>query len=868
MRYRSLRPLLDPHLPFVEKPGRYVGLERNVTRKDLTRASATLALAFPDTYEIGMSHTGLKILYELVNRREDFACERVYAPWVDLEKRMREAGIPLFSTESFAPVADFDVLGFSLQAELNYSNILNMLDLAGLPVWQRDRRETDPIVLGGGPCTANPEPIADFFDAFLVGDAEEALPLFLDAYREARARGLSRRDLLAALAALDGIYVPSFYDVAYKDDGRIAAIERNDPRAPERARRTWVPVLKPEYYPEKPMVPSVEIVQDRLGLEVMRGCTQGCRFCQAGYWYRPVRELDPADVADMTKKFIAESGWSEVGLLSLSTADYSQIEPLVKCLAPELSDQRVSISLPSLRAEAFSVGLADAVSEVRKSGFTFAPETGSDRLRRVINKTFTNVDMIAAADVAFGRGWDLIKVYTMIGLPTETDADLDELVTLVEGILAQGRRHGRKNVNVSVGSFVPKSWTPFQWAPFDGVELLQRKLAYLKDRFRRVRGANMKWHEPREAEIECVLSRGDRRAARILHTAWKSGVRFDGWTEHFRHDLWMKAFETEGIPKESYLRAYELDEVLPWDVLDVSIKKRWLQIELIKAKKEMRTEDCKWGHCYACGVPGNGEDTMLARSMTDGAGAGPAPTTGDLQNLPAAYRDVARGAAYREKAMPDLPAASRARGNQGERVVRHRIAFSKTGDARLLSHRNTMDVLERAIRAAGLPARYTEGFNPHMKLSMGPALALGLESRHEVFDVDGREAFPADAEERINARLPDGIAVLEVRALSAGEPSLAKAVKGARYSVRLGSEEQVERAAGALESPWREALPALRAVALETDASGGSLTFEVNLDQAKGETATAKKILETLLSIPPSEQAGLSVTRDATILAD
>ena len=865
MRYQSLRPLLDTHLPFVEKPGRYVGLERNVTRKDLSQASVTLALAFPDTYEIGMSHTGLKILYEIVNRREDFACERIYAPWVDLETRMREHGIPLFSTESFAPVADFDVLGFSLQAELNYSNILNMLDLAGLPVWQRDRRDSDPIVLGGGPCTANPEPIADFFDAFLVGDAEEALPVFLDAYREARSRGLNRRDLLAVLAAVDGIYVPSFYDVTYKEDGRIAAIERNDSRAPERARRTWVPVLKPDYYPDKPMVPSVEIVQDRLGLEVMRGCTQGCRFCQAGYWYRPVRELDPADVADMTKKFIAESGWSEVGLLSLSTADYSQIEPLVKCLAPALSDQRVSISLPSLRAEAFSVGLADAVSEVRKSGFTFAPETGSDRLRRVINKTFTNADMIAAADVAFARGWDLIKVYTMIGLPTETVADLDELVTLVEGILAQGRKHGRKNVNVSVGSFVPKSWTPFQWAPFDGVETLERKLAYLKDKFRRIRGAKMKWHEPREAEVECVLSRGDRRAARILHTAWKSGVRFDGWTEHFRHDLWMKAFEAEGIPKDTYLRAYDLDEILPWDVLDVSIKKRWLQIELIKAKKEMRTEDCKWGHCYACGVPGNGEDTVLAKSMNAGAlpafDAAAAPASD-----PAAYRDVAKGAAYREKAMPDLPAASRVRGGQGETPVRHRISFSKTGDARLLSHRNTMDVLERAIRAAGLPARYTEGFNPHMKLSMGPALALGLESRHEVFDVDGRSAFPADAAGRINAKLPAGVEVLEVRILGIAEPSLAKAVKGARYSVRLESEEHVERAAGALENSWRESMPALRAIALEADASGASLTFEVNLDQAAGDTATAKKVLEALLAIPPAEQAGMSITREATLL--
>jgi len=362
MRYASLRPRLDPILPTVEKPGRYVGLERNVVRKDLGAAAVTVALAFPDTYEIGMSHTGLKILYEIVNRRAELACERTYAPWVDLESRMREREIPLFTVESFAPVADFDVVGFSLQSELNYSNIPKMLDLAGIPVWQRDRGRDDAIVLGGGPCTANPEPVADFFDAFLVGDAEEALPRFLDALSDARAAGLPRREVLARLAALDGIYIPSFYDVTYDDAARVVAITRNDSRAPERARRTWVPALKPEYYPDRPMVPSVEIVQDRLGLEVMRGCTQGCRFCQAGYWYRPVRELDPDDVVSMTKTFIAESGWSEVGLLSLSTADYSQIEPLVRCLAPQLSDRRVSISLPSLRAEAFSVGLADAVS--------------------------------------------------------------------------------------------------------------------------------------------------------------------------------------------------------------------------------------------------------------------------------------------------------------------------------------------------------------------------------------------------------------------------------------------------------------------------------------------------------------------------
>lgn len=863
MRYDSLRTRLDPILPTVEKPGRYIGLERNVTRKELSSRTVTVALAFPDTYEIGMSHTGLKILYELVNRREDFACERVYAPWTDLEVKMREADIPLFSVESFAPAADFDVLGFSLQAEVNYSNILNMLDLAGLPVWQKDRRETDPIVLGGGPCTANPEPIADFFDAFLIGDAEEALGRFLDAYREARADALSRSDILARLSQIEGVYVPSFYDVAYGEDGRITAITRTDSRAPEKPKRTWVPVLKPEYYPDKPMVPSVEIIQDRLGLEVMRGCTQGCRFCQAGYWYRPVRELDPDDVAEMTKKFIAESGWSEVGLLSLSTADYSQIEPLVKCLAPQLSDRRVSISLPSLRAEAFSVGLADAVSEVRKSGFTFAPETGSDRLRRVINKTFTNADMVQAADFAFSRGWDLIKVYTMIGLPTETGSDLDELVTLVQDILKQGRKHGRKEVNVSVGSFVPKSWTPFQWAPFDGVEILERKLSYLKDRFRNVRGAKLKWHEPREAEIECALSRGDRRMGRVLHTAWKSGVKFDGWSEHFRYDLWMKAFELEGIPKESYLRAYELSEILPWDVLDVSIRKRFLEIELIKAKKEMRTEDCKWGHCYACGVPGNGEDTVLAQAM-----AGRLPAADDAARVtdPASYRDVAKGAAYRQKALPDLPSAVRAVRTFTGIPRRYRVTFDKIGDARFLSHRNTMDVFERAIRAAGLPARYSEGFNPHMKLSMGPALPLGIESRHEVFDVEGVSGFPADAAETIAAKLPPGIGVLSVVELGPADRSLAKSVRSARYAVRLESDDHVSRATGALTDGWREALPALRALSIESDAAGARLLFEVNLDQAAGETSTPKKVLERLLSIPADAQAGLSVTREATVL--
>ena len=813
MRFESLRPRLDPFLLRVERPGRYLGLERNVVRKDLAAAGLTLCLAFPDAYEIGMSHTGTKILYELVNRRDGWACERSYAPWVDLEEVMRREAIPLFSVESCARVADFDVVGFSLQSELNYTNVPNMLDLAGIPVLAAERGDGDPVVIGGGPCVANPEPVADFFDVFLIGDAEEALGVFLDAV--AATRGLPRRERLLAFAACPGIYVPSLYDVSYDGD-RVVSYVANAPGVPERAKRVWVERLDPSVYPEKPMVPSVDIVQDRLGLEIMRGCTQGCRFCQAGYWYRPVRELDPADVARMTKAFIDEAGWSEVGLLSLSSADYSQIEPLVACLAPELAKTKVSISLPSLRAEAFSVALADAVSEVRKSGFTFAPETGSDRLRRVINKTFTNGDMVKAAGVAFERGWDLIKVYTMIGLPSETTADLDELVTLVADILAEGRRKGvRATVHVSVGSYVPKSFTPFQWSAFDGVETLTGKLAYLKEKLRPVRGAKMKWHEPKEAEIEALLSLGDRRMSKALLEVWKRGGKFDGWSEHFSWERWTEALDAAGIPMERHLREKDLKETLPWDVVDASIRKPFLVVEWKKALSEMATDDCKWGRCTACGVPGNGEDTVLANGMPAGfsfalptlpAAGAPLPSASGVASgvadardggRGAAYADKAKGAAYRMKATPDLlPLRERrtTRGGASESAALSRswrVAFEKLGDARYLSHRNVMDVLERALRAARVPVRYTEGFNPHIRLSMGPALPLGAESRHELFDLDVVDALTPEHLAAVNDRLPPGIRLLGWTELPPGARSLGKAATEGAYRFTLPNGEEV-----------------------------------------------------------------------------
>ncbi len=847
MRFDSVRSRFEQFLLSVEKPGRYLGLERNVVRKNLSGASVTLCLAFPDAYEIGMSHTGTKILYEIVNRRAEWACERTYAPWVDFEAVLRREGVPLFSIESSAPVADFDVVGFSLQTELNYTNVPNMLDLAGIPVLSAERGELDPIVIGGGPCVANPEPVADFFDLFLIGDGEEALPRLLE--EVAATRALPRRERLIAFSAFPGIYVPSLYDVRYSDDReRVEAYVPIASGVPEHATRVFVERLSASVYPERPMVPSVDIVQDRLGLEIMRGCTQGCRFCQAGYWYRPVRELDPADAARMTKAFIDEAGWSEVGLLSLSSADYSQIEPLVACLAPELAKTKVSISLPSLRAEAFSVALADAVSEVRKSGFTFAPETGSDRLRRVINKTFTNADMIQAADAAFSRGWDLIKVYTMIGLPTETDTDLDALVLLVRDLLARGRRHGvRPTVNVSVGSFVPKSFTPFQWSAFDGLENLQRKLDYLKERFRSVRGAKLKWHEPKEAEIEAILSLGDRRMSRALIEVWRRGGRFDGWSEHFSWSRWTEALEAAGIPKERHLRAKELKETLPWDVIDALVRKPFLVVEWKKALEEGSTDDCKWGHCYACGVPGNGEDTVLATSFPDGFSFGASlpsiipysiASPGPEKSHPAAYADRAKGAAYRTKASPELPplrerraiGGAAAPGATTARAVR--FTFEKLGDARYLSHRNTMDVLERAFRAAGTPVRYTEGFNPHMRMSMGPALPLGQESQHELFDLDLTDAMTRELLETVNSRLPAGVRVTAFEDLPKGARSLGQSATEAVYRFVLPSGEE-----------RRERL------------------------RIAGEGAmTPKRFLEAEYGLAPEDQHGVRVVREETVV--
>jgi radical SAM family uncharacterized protein len=842
MRAEEIRAALEAILPHVERPGRYLGLERNQTVKPWDAARVRLLLAFPDEYGIGMSHQGTRILYHIANARADTLCERTFAPWPDMAAAMRSSGVPLYSLESYRPAAEFDVIGITLQSELNYVNVPYLLDLAGIPRRAADRGGGVPLVVGGGPCMANPEPVADFFDVLAIGDGEVLLRALLNAVRDAKASGAARSELLLALAAAPGLYVPRLHRwTPGASPARGGAWEALDPAAPARVERVFVERLDPADVPPAPLVPAVEVVQDRLGMEVVRGCTQGCRFCQAGFWYRPVREHDPETVLRTMTAHVDATGYEEVGLLSLSTADYSQIEPLAWHLAEQLAPRRVGVSLPSLRAESFSVAVADAVSRVRKSGFTFAPETGSDRLRRVINKTFTNADMIEAAEVAFQRGWSLIKVYAMIGLPSETDDDLEELAALAEGILEAGRRvcNRRAEVKVSVGPFVPKAWTPFQWEPFVPPEELERRIGVLRDRFRRIRGATLTWNAPRESALEAILSRGDRRLGAVIARAHDLGAVFDGWGEWLKLDAWEQALAEHGVDVAAELGPRDLDAVLPWDVIDARVRKGYFKAERRRAFLESATPDCRWGDCMRCGIPGDGLDTQLA------------PPTLPIVGEEAPERARARNAAYRLRPLPrTLPEPAPL--TQPERVARYRFTFAKRGGARFLSHRNVMDVLERALRAAAVPVRYTEGYNPHIRLSMGPALPLGAEALGEPFDVECHGEVTAAMLARANEVLPLGLSLLAAERLPDGAPSLGKAVATAtfRFSRPGGSEGWPAAPAGELPG------------ALAWTVEGGDLVVTANARQSDGPTPGARALLAAA-GVPEDRIADVRVVREA-----
>ncbi|MDR3271546.1 MAG: TIGR03960 family B12-binding radical SAM protein [Peptococcaceae bacterium] len=588
----------------VQKPGRYIGNEWNAVHKDWDAAEVRIALAFPDVYEVGMSHLGMRLLYEVVNRQAEYIAERVFAPWTDMEQRMRAERIPLFSLESGQPLGNFDLIGFSLQYEMSFSNLLNMLDLAGIPLDAAARGPEDPWIIAGGPCAYNPEPLAPFIDFFLLGESEEQLLQVLALVAEHKKKPLLREDFLREAAQLPGVYVPEFYQVTYKTDGRIDKIERKVAGIPAQVQKAIVKDFDAAAFPERPVVPYVEIIHDRMTLEVMRGCLRGCRFCQAGMIYRPVRERSPETLLKQTEALLQATGYQEVSLTSLSSGDYSCIQPLIGEILDHYQAQGVNVSLPSLRLDSFGVRLAEQVQKVRKAGLTFAPEAGSQRLRNVINKGVREDHLMEAAEAAFRAGWSRIKLYFMIGLPTETWEDLDGIVSLAQRVADLGTRCGRRNITVTVSasSFVPKSHTPFQWEPQDRRESLREKQQYLRDKLRD-RRIKYSYHDVPTSFLEAVLAKGDRRLAEVLRAAQRHGCRFDGWSEHFDEARWLLSFQEAGVDPEFYAyRRKDYDEVLPWEHISCGIHKDFFVTEHRRALQETLTPDCRGGTCSGCGV--------------------------------------------------------------------------------------------------------------------------------------------------------------------------------------------------------------------------------------------------------------------------
>jgi len=821
--YAQYKKALDEILPTVEKPVRYMGGEYNAIRKSPASARVRVALCLPDTYEIGMSHLGLKILYSILNRRPDIAAERVFTPWVDMEAALRARRLPLVSLETYTPIRDFDVLGFSLQYEMQYTNVLTVLDLSGIPLRASERALRDPLVVGGGPLVFSPEPIADFFDLFLIGDGEELLVETVDRYIELKAGGGPREQIIRELARIPGVYAPALYTASTVPEHGLEVVNRpEDASIPFPIKRRIVEDINKYPFPSDSPVPYADVVHDRIAVEIARGCVDGCRFCQAGTIYRPVRERKPEDVARTIIEGIKKCGYDESSLTSLSTADYTCLTPLLKELNKQLAEQKVSLSVSSLRASGLTKELSQEIARVRHTGFTIAPEAGSQRMRDVINKNITEDDVMRSCANAFSNGWTQIKLYFMIGLPSETDEDVRGIAELGRKVQQLGRKFGKSaKVTVSVSSHVPKPHTPFQWCKMDSIAEIKRKQGILRELCKRYH-LNLRLHNPEISRLEGIISRGDRRMSRVVERAWRAGCRFDGWDEQFRYQTWMKAFEEEGIDPEIYLEllpVYYHDDrragfvPLPWDHIDTAVTKEFLAQEYNRGLKAKIAPPCgfpvkvidgrptaippSWKEfenlasrpllCYDCGLDCDLEmmrqQLLEAREMNRRA-------TGLEQPLDDTALELASSEAEMDS---NVQLGTAPPTDQNAKLNRYRASFTKLEPVKFLSHLDLTRAIPRGFRRAGIQLGYSQGFHPMPLISYGPALGVGVVGEEEFIDFSTAEEFTADQFlPRINSVMPEGLKFTGLVKLSEQSPSLAKAINRAEFSVPLDCQAIVE----------------------------------------------------------------------------
>ncbi len=748
---------LEEILKVVEKPGRYSGGEWNEVKKDPSRVEIKIALVFPDLYEVGMSYLGQKILYFLLNDNPKVLAERVFAPWIDFEQELRAGKIPLYSLENKIPLDQFDILGFSLLYELNYSNILTILDLGRIPLFSSERGVDYPLIIAGGPAAFNPEPVAEIFDLFLIGDGEEAFLEIIEKYLSHKKGLKEKAALLKEMAQIKGVYVPSLYSSYLPKGSDLLAVKPEADAPSSILKRVLYPFHKAPF-PERIVVPNVKIIFDRVSVEVARGCSQKCRFCQASSIYFPPRVKSPSDVLDTILNSLRTTGYEDTSLASLSISDYPYLDRTVEILMKELAKNKISLSLPSLRPKGLSSDVAQSIIKVRKTGFTLVPEAGTERLRRVINKKLENDDIWEASQIAFSQGWKLIKLYFMLGLPTENDEDLEGIINMVSELIKIGHKilKSPPRINLSVSSFIPKPHTPFQWLKMEEESILREKYRYLKSQLKRYPSIKFNKHSLKNSVLEAVFSRGDRKLNRVLVQAWKGGARFDSWNDLFQFQTWEEGFKHEDVDYFSYLSPIERDVRLPWDHIDSGMKKSYLNDELDKALKEEYTLSClddSCGTCQGCSFP-----QFVEREFSE---------------------------EVRINTPPEKPF-----GKETEKVFRYRVFYSKLQSARYMSHIDLNNVIQRALRRAKIHVVYSQGFHPKMLISYPAALPLGMSGKAECFEFRSRFLFREDEfVSRLNACLPSSVRILSLEKKETAQPTLNEEIEAFIYSVDLKSRE-------------------------------------------------------------------------------